>query len=82
MLQIKNFLCCVVKEKFHHSFVLPKKYSIREINNFPKRYKYFSLLFNILDTILSSLSLVSAILFFDVKMQLIQLVMLIFTKHC
>ena len=37
MLQIKNFLCCVVKEKFH-SFVLPKKYSVREINNFPKRY--------------------------------------------
>ena len=25
MLQIKNFLCCVVKEKFHHSFVLPPK---------------------------------------------------------
>ena len=25
MLQIKNFLCCVVKEKFRHSFVLPKK---------------------------------------------------------
>ena len=25
MLQIKNFLCCVVKEKFCHSFVLPKK---------------------------------------------------------
>ena len=38
MLQIKNFLCCVVKEKFRHSFVLPKKYSVREINNFPKRY--------------------------------------------
>ena len=31
--------CCVVKEKFCHSFVLPKKYSVREINNFPKRYK-------------------------------------------
>ena len=39
MLQIKNFLCCVVKEKFRHSFVLPKKYSVREINNFPKRYR-------------------------------------------
>ena len=39
MLQIKNFLCCVVKAKFRHSFVLPKKYSVREINNFPKRYK-------------------------------------------
>ena len=39
MLQIKkNFLCCVVKEKFRHSFVLPKKYSVREINNSPKRY--------------------------------------------
>ena len=38
MLQIKNFLCCVVKEKFRHSFVLPKKYSVREIDNFPKRY--------------------------------------------
>ena len=38
MLQIKNFLCYVVKEKFRHSFVLPKKYSVREINNFPKRY--------------------------------------------
>ena len=38
MLQIKNFLRCVVKEKFRHSFVLPKKYSVREINNFPKRY--------------------------------------------
>ena len=25
MLQIKNFLCCVVKEKFGHSFVFPKK---------------------------------------------------------
>ena len=36
MLQIKNFLCCVVKEKFRHSFVLPKKYNVREINNFPK----------------------------------------------
>ena len=39
MLQIKNFLCCVVKEKFRHSFVLSKKYSVREINNFPKLYK-------------------------------------------
>ena len=38
MQQIKNFLCCVVKEKFRNSFVLPKKYSVREINNFPKRY--------------------------------------------
>ena len=28
MLQIKNFLCCVIKEKFRHSFVLPKKYSV------------------------------------------------------
>ena len=34
----KNFLCCCVKEKFRHSFVLPKKYSVREINNFTKRY--------------------------------------------
>ena len=25
MLQIKDFLCCVVKEKFRNSFVLPKK---------------------------------------------------------
>ena len=39
MLQIKNFPCCVVKEKFRNSFVLPKKYSVREINNFPNRYK-------------------------------------------
>ena len=38
MLQIKNFRCCVVKEMFRNSFVLPKKYSVREINNFPKRY--------------------------------------------
>ena len=38
MLQIKNFLCCAVKKKFRYSFVLPKKYSVREINNFPKRY--------------------------------------------
>ena len=38
MLQIKSFPCCVVKEKFRNSFVLPKKYSVREINNFPKRY--------------------------------------------
>ena len=38
MLQIKNFLCCVVKEKFQYSFVLPKKYSDREINNFTNRY--------------------------------------------
>ena len=38
MLQIKNFRCCVVKEKFRNSFVLPKKYSVREINNFPKHY--------------------------------------------
>ena len=33
MLQIKNFLCCVVKEKFRYSFVLPppkKKDSVRE----------------------------------------------------
>ena len=36
MLQIKNFLYCVVKEKFRHSFVLPKKYSVREINKFPE----------------------------------------------
>ena len=28
----------VPQEKFRHSFVLPKKYSVREINNFPKRY--------------------------------------------
>ena len=40
MLQIKNFLCCVVKEKFRHSFVLPKIYSVGEINNFPKRYRF------------------------------------------
>ena len=40
MLEIKNFLCCVVKEKFRNSFVLLKKYSVREINNFPKRYKW------------------------------------------
>ena len=33
-LPIKNFLCCVVNEKFRNSFVLPKKYSVREINNF------------------------------------------------
>ena len=39
MLQIKNFLCCVVKEKFRHSLVLPKKYSVREIINFPNRYR-------------------------------------------
>ena len=39
-LQIKIFLCCVVKERFRHSFVLPKKYSVREINNFPKRYSF------------------------------------------
>ena len=38
MLQIKNFLCCVVKKKCRYSFVLPKKYSVREINNFPKHY--------------------------------------------
>ena len=35
----KNFLCCVVKKKFRYSFVLPKKYSVREINNFPRHYK-------------------------------------------
>ena len=40
LLQIKTILCCVVKKKFRYSFVLPKKYSVREINNFPaKRYK-------------------------------------------
>ena len=39
MLQIKNFLWCVVKKKFRYSFVLPKKYSVREINNFLKCYK-------------------------------------------
>ena len=39
MLQIKNFLCCVVKEKFCYTFVLPKIYSVREINNFPKHYR-------------------------------------------
>ena len=39
MLQIKHFLCYVVKKKFRYSFVLPKKYSVREINNFPKHYK-------------------------------------------
>ena len=38
MLQIKNILYSVVREKFRNSFVLPKKYSVREINNFPKRY--------------------------------------------
>ena len=32
MLQIKNFLCCVVKEKFRHSFVLP----------FPLLYIFFN----------------------------------------
>ena len=42
MLQIKGFPCCVVKEKFRHSFVLSKKYSVREINNFPKRHKLCS----------------------------------------
>ena len=36
MLQIKSFLCCVVKVKFRHSFVLSKKYSVREIINFPE----------------------------------------------
>ena len=30
-LQIKNFRCCVVKEKFRNSFVLPKKYSAKQI---------------------------------------------------
>ena len=30
MLQIKNCLCCV-KEKFRNSFVLPKKYSAKQI---------------------------------------------------
>ena len=39
MLQIKNFLCCVVKKKFRHSFVLPKKYSVKEINNYSNRYR-------------------------------------------
>ena len=34
-----NFLCCVFKKKFRYSFVLPKIYSVREINNSPKRYK-------------------------------------------
>ena len=32
-----TLLCCW--KKFCYSFVLPKIYSVREINNFPKRYK-------------------------------------------
>ena len=35
-LQIKNFRCCVVKEKFRNSFVLPKKYSVRKNNKYPQ----------------------------------------------
>ena len=31
MLQIKNFLCCVVKEKFRNSFVLPKKIVLEKL---------------------------------------------------
>ena len=31
-LQIKNFRCYVVKAKFRNSFVMPKKYSVRENN--------------------------------------------------
>ena len=39
MLQINTFFVVLLKKKFRHSFVLPKKYSFREINKFPKRYK-------------------------------------------
>ena len=36
-LQIKNFRCCVVKEKFRNSFVLPKKNIVLgKITNFPE----------------------------------------------
>ena len=38
MLQIKNFLCCVLKKSFVIHLCCLKKYSVREINNFPKRY--------------------------------------------
>ena len=31
MLQIKNFLCCVVKEKFRHSFMLPKNIVLEKL---------------------------------------------------
>ena len=44
-LQIKNFLCCVVKEKFRHSFVLPKKYSVREINYSSNHYKLLKFIY-------------------------------------
>ena len=50
-LQIKTFLCCVVKEKFRHSFVLPKKYNVIEINNFPNRYNLHEFTCNILQSI-------------------------------
>ena len=34
-LQIKNFRCCVVKAKFRNSFVVPKKYSAKQITISP-----------------------------------------------
>ena len=36
----KTFFVVLLKKSVRHSFVLPKKYSVREINNFPKRYIY------------------------------------------
>ena len=41
-LQIKNFRCCVVKAKFRNSFVLPKKYSAKQITIHTAIYPYCS----------------------------------------
>ena len=38
MLQIKNFRCCVVKEKFRNSFVCLKNIVFGKMTNFTKRY--------------------------------------------
>ena len=38
-LQIKTLIVVLLKKSFVIHFVLPKKYSVREINNFPNRYR-------------------------------------------